>query len=97
MITSVSESFLKSNKPRPELHNISEFGLKVQSANGDILPCTGYIEAVPFCQIILSIYPCWLFLIQSIKLNFQQLLAQMLYVSVKIRFQVFKCLANCFR
>ena len=44
-----------------------------------------------FCQIVLSVYPCWLFLIQSITLKFQQLLAQMLYVSVKIRFQVVKC------
>ena len=44
-----------------------------------------------FCQIVLSIYPCWLFLIQSITLKFQQLLAQMLYVFVKIRFQVVKC------
>ena len=38
-------------KPRPELHNIREFGLRVQSANGDILPYKGYIEAeisVPF-------------------------------------------------
>ena len=45
MITSVSDSFFKSMKSRPELHNINEFGFTVQSANGDILPYKGYIEA----------------------------------------------------
>lgn len=31
--------------PLPDLHNISEFGLSVQGANGENLPFKGYIEA----------------------------------------------------
>ncbi|MCG8033830.1 MAG: DDE-type integrase/transposase/recombinase [Candidatus Thiodiazotropha taylori] len=51
MVTSVSESFYNSLNPLPQLHAITEFGLQVQSANGDELPFKGYIEAeikVPF-------------------------------------------------
>ena len=45
MITTISESFYKSMDPLPELHNITEFGLSVQGANGEDLPFKGYIEA----------------------------------------------------
>lgn len=45
MITTISDSFYKSMDPLPELHNITEFGLSVQGANGEDLPFKGYIEA----------------------------------------------------
>ena len=45
MITSVSESFYDSLQPKPVLHDITEFGLSVTSANGTQLPFKGYIEA----------------------------------------------------
>ena len=45
MITSISESFYHSLNPLPELRNITEFGLSIQSAGGAKLPYKGYIEA----------------------------------------------------
>lgn len=51
MITSISEKFYQSLQPLPVLHDITEFGLSVESATGAHLPYKGYIEAdisVPF-------------------------------------------------
>ncbi|XP_062610021.1 uncharacterized protein LOC134271821 [Saccostrea cucullata] len=51
MITCISEEFFKHLNPRPELHDLSEFELNVQSANGSALPYSGYAEidiCVPF-------------------------------------------------
>lgn len=42
MVSSISEKFYNSWTPLPQLHAISDFGLQIQSANGDELP---YIEA----------------------------------------------------
>ena len=45
IITSISESFYHSLTPLPELRNITEFGLSIQSAGGAKLLYKGYIEA----------------------------------------------------
>ena len=45
IITSISEGFYHSLTPMPELCNITEFGLSIQSAGGAKLPYKGYIEA----------------------------------------------------
>ena len=59
MVTSISESFYETLVPKPILHDITEFGLSVTSANGTQLPFKGYIEAdisVPFlCNNTISI------------------------------------------
>ena len=43
MITCISEEFQSLN-PIPELHSISEFGLTIHSANGTVLPFSGFVE-----------------------------------------------------
>ncbi|MCG8044577.1 MAG: RNase H-like domain-containing protein [Candidatus Thiodiazotropha endolucinida] len=45
MISSVSQSFYESLSPKPSLHDISDFGLSVTTANGSKIPYIGYIEA----------------------------------------------------
>ena len=44
MITCISEEFHESLNPIPELHSISEFGLTIHSANGTVLPYSGFVE-----------------------------------------------------
>jgi hypothetical protein len=65
MITSISEEFYQSLQSLPVLHDITEFGLSVESATGAHIPYKGYIEAdisVPFlvdvsCCIPLLVVP----------------------------------------
>ena len=45
MVSSVSQSFYESIYPKPELRNISDFGLKITAANGEKIPYIGYILA----------------------------------------------------
>lgn len=44
MVTCISEEFFKCLNPMPDLHDMSELGLNVQSANGSLLPYSGYVE-----------------------------------------------------
>lgn len=44
MVTCISEEFFKCLNPMPTLHDMSELGLNVQSANGSLLPYSGYVE-----------------------------------------------------
>ena len=43
MVSSVSQSFYESINPKPELRNMSDFGLKITAANGEKIPYIGYI------------------------------------------------------
>lgn len=44
MISSISEAFLSTLDPVPEIHTLDELGLEVNTANGQSLPYSGYVE-----------------------------------------------------
>ena len=44
MVSTVAEDFLNALDPVPIVHNIEELGLKVNAANGQTLPYSGYVE-----------------------------------------------------
>ena len=44
MISSISEVFLSTLDPVPEIHTLDELGLEVNTANGQSLPYSGYVE-----------------------------------------------------
>jgi hypothetical protein len=59
MVTSISEEFYQSLQPLPALHELTEFGLSVESATGADVPYKGYIEAdisVPFQVELFFLY-----------------------------------------
>ena len=45
MVSTIAEDFLNTLDPVPIVHNIEEFGFKVNAANGQTLPYSGYVEA----------------------------------------------------
>lgn len=42
-ITTISEEFYKEMNPKPDLHSVEEFNLKVQGAGGNTIPYSGCI------------------------------------------------------